>query len=111
MDLSFGNFRLRSFALELSIGDPSLGNLRLVSFVWGLSPWNVCLMIFARELSLGNFRLDTLPSERWFGIYGTTPVGCRGGSPYVEGRWGLPYSKMRKGLLFFFVLWLYGFMV
>ena len=28
--------------------------------------------------------------------FGTTPVGCRGGSGYAEGCWGFPYSKIEK---------------
>ena len=27
--------------------------------------------------------------------YGTTPVGCKGGSWYVEGCWGFPYLKIK----------------
>ena len=35
--------------------------------------------------------------------YGTTPVGCRGGSRHVEGCWGLPHLKIKKnGRLLFF---------
>ena len=36
--------------------------------------------------------------------YGTTLVGYKGGSRYVEGRWGLPYFGMQK------VSWFLGFL-
>ena len=29
-------------------------------------------------------------------VYGTTPVGCKGGTRYVEGCWGFPYLKIKK---------------
>ena len=32
--------------------------------------------------------------------YGTTSVGCRAGSRYVEGCWGFPYLTIKKGLKF-----------
>ena len=51
--------------------------------------------------------------------YRTTPVGCRGGSRYVERCWGFPYLKIKKFLGFlvsgcglrFVCFWFYGFMV
>ena len=47
--------------------------------------------------------------------YGTTSLGCRGGSWYFEGCWGFPYLKTKRFKVVWFygfmVLWLYGFMV
>ena len=57
-DLSLGHFRLRTFTLELS-----LGNFRFGNVVWELLLSSFRLAILARKFSLGNFSLGTLAWE------------------------------------------------
>ena len=56
------------------------------------------------------FRPQTADHGTTLKGYGTTPVGCRGGSRYVEGCPGFSYLQIKK-LLVLLVSWLLGFKI
>ena len=105
LDISLGNFLLRSFALKHSLVDFSFG-----SFVWQLSP-GIFLLIYSAgmfrletvvyDLSLRNFRLEysrifrlLFASNRFLGIFHLEPFGivrletsCRLSQPAGSSVW------------------------